>query len=61
MSKRTKDDIYRECATLFSNLGSDSTPKEKQDALDKEWELISELKEIDPEEYEFLRKVRDDS
>ena len=55
----TKDDIYRECATIFANLGTDSTKQEKREAKRKEWELLKQLKEIDPEEYEFYRLAKD--
>lgn len=56
---RTKDDILRECASIFSKLGIDSTKKERAEAKKQEWELLKELKTIDPEEYEFYRECRD--
>lgn len=58
---RTVDDIYRECATLFSNLGIDSTKEEREEAKAKEWELLQELKEIEPELYEFFKQTRDET
>lgn len=56
---KTKDEILRECATIFCNLGSDSTKEERKEAKRKEWELLSQLKDIDPEEYKFYRENRD--
>lgn len=54
-----KETILRQCATLFSNLGIDSTGEERAEAKEKEWELLSKLKEVDPEEYEFYKRTRD--
>lgn len=55
----TKDDILRECAKIFCNLGKDSTPEERKEAKRKEWELLKQLKDIDPEAYAFFRDSRD--
>ena len=55
----TKDDILRECATLFSNLGIDSTDEDRKKAKEREWFLLSMLKDIDREEYEFFKRTRD--
>tara|TARA_R110002020_G_scaffold40381_1_gene119414 strand:+ start:230 stop:427 length:198 start_codon:yes stop_codon:yes gene_type:complete len=55
----TKDDILRECATLFSNLGIDSTDEDRKKAKEREWFLLSMLKDIDREEYEFYKRTRD--
>ena len=54
-----KETILRQCATLFSNLGIDSTDEERAEAKAKEWELLSKLKDVDPEEYEFYKRTRD--
>jgi hypothetical protein len=54
-----KETILRQCATLFSNLGIDSTEEDIAEAKKKEWELLSKLKEVDPEEYEFYKRTRD--
>ena len=55
----TKDDILRECASIYTKLGSDSTKAEVREARRQEWELLKKLKEIDPEEYEFYRHAKD--
>lgn len=55
----TKDGILRECATLFSNLGIDSTDEDRKKAKEREWFLLSMLKDIDEEEYEFYKRTRD--
>lgn len=55
----TKDDILRECASIYTKLGSDSTKAERKEAQRQEWELLKKLKEIDPEEYEFYRLAKD--
>ena len=57
--KHTLESILRECATLFSNLGVDSTKEERKKAKVKEWQLLSKLKDIDKEEYEFYKRTRD--
>ena len=57
--KPTLESILRECATLFSNLGVDSTKEERKEAKVKEWQLLSKLKDIDKEEYEFYKRTRD--
>ena len=54
-----KETILRQCATLFSNLGIDSTEQERAEAKKKEWELLAKLKEIEPEEYEFYKRTKD--
>lgn len=59
MSERTKDDILRECAVIFCNLGVDSTKEERKEAKRKEWEPLKELKTIDPEEYKFYLECKD--
>jgi hypothetical protein len=55
----TKDDILRQCASIYTKLGSDSTKAERKEAQRQEWELLKKLKEIDPEEYEFYRLAKD--
>jgi len=55
----TKDEILHEAVLIFTRLGSDSTKRERQEAKRQEWEILKKLKDIDPEEYEFFRSVRD--
>ena len=54
-----KETILRQCATLFSNLGIDSTDEDRKKAKEREWFLLSMLKDIDEEEYEFYKRTRD--
>ena len=56
-SSLTKDDIFKECVSLFANLGSDSTLEERLEAKQKEKKLLEKLKTIDPVEYEFFMKL----
>lgn len=55
----TKDEIFKEAVSIFTRLGSDSTKAERKEAKRQEWEVLKKLKDIDPEEYEFFRSVRD--
>jgi hypothetical protein len=55
----TKDEIFKEAVLIFTKLGSDSTKKERQEAKRQEWEVLKKLKDVDREEYEFFRSVRD--
>ena len=56
-SKLTKDDIFKECVSLFANLGSDSTFEERQEAKNKEKKLLEKLQYIDQAEYEFFMNL----
>ena len=56
-SALTKDDIFRECVTLFTQLGVDSTPEERKAVKQQERKLLEKLKYIDPVEYEFFMNV----
>jgi predicted HAD superfamily Cof-like phosphohydrolase len=56
----TKDEIYRQCVMMFAQLGSDSTIEERKEVKRKERELLAQLKNIDPVEYEFFMNVDKD-
>lgn len=43
------DTILQEMASIYTNIGIDSTEKEKQEAKQRELQLIGEIAKIDPE------------
>ena len=43
------DNILREMASIYTNIGIDSTEQEKQEAKQRELQLIGEISKIDPE------------
>ena len=43
------DKILKEMASLYTNIGTDSTEQEKQQAKQQELQLIGEIAKIDPE------------
>ena len=43
------DKILQEMASLYTNIGTDSTEQEKQQAKQQELQLIGEIAKIDPE------------
>ena len=43
------DDILRQMARIYTNIGIDSTEQEKQEAKQRELQLIGEIAKIDPE------------
>lgn len=47
--KETIDNKLRQCASLFANLGIDSTEEEREEAYAKEKALLEEIKEINLE------------
>lgn len=47
--KETIDGKLRQCASLFANLGTDSTKEEREEAYAKEKILLEEIKEINLE------------
>lgn len=47
--KETIDGKLRQCASLFANLGIDSTKEEREEAYAKEKALLEEIKEINLE------------
>jgi hypothetical protein len=53
--KEQVDDLLRQMASLFTNLGSDSKLKEIEEAYKKENELIDRIAEIDPDKARSIR------
>lgn len=53
--KRKIDNILRQMASLFANVGKDSTFSEHREALRKEQELMDEIKKLDPN---FEKRIR---
>jgi hypothetical protein len=49
------DEILEEMARLFTNVGTDSTLEEIQEAYRKERELIERIAELDPDKANNLR------
>lgn len=49
------DEILEEMASLFTNIGTDSTLEEIQEAYRKEKELIELIAELDPDKANNLR------
>lgn len=43
------DQILQRMASIYTNIGIDSTEKEKQEAKQQELQLIGEIAKIDPE------------
>jgi len=45
------DELLRQNATIQANLGTDSTPEEREEAKRKWMELAKKIREIDPKFY----------
>ena len=43
------DQILQRMASIYTNIGTDSTEQEKQEAKQQELQLIGEIAKIDPE------------
>ena len=48
------DDRLRRCATLFANLGLESTDEEREAAYAKEKELLQQIAKVDKEKSDRL-------
>ena len=59
-SPLTKDEIYKKCVMLFTQLSVNSTLEEKAAVKQQERKLLEKLKHIDPDEYEFFMNVGKD-
>jgi hypothetical protein len=55
LTRQKIDDILHEMAVVFTNLGTDSTLEEIQQAYIKENQLIDRIAEIDPEKAKSIR------
>lgn len=58
-TKEVIDQKLMEMASLFANTGKDSTLKEIKEAYRKEWKLMDEIAEIDPEFGKVIRPYSD--
>jgi hypothetical protein len=56
--KEQVDDLLRQMASLFTNLGSDSKLYEIKEAYIKENELIDRIAEIDPGKAQSIRPYK---
>jgi predicted HAD superfamily Cof-like phosphohydrolase len=59
-SSMTKDDIFKKCVMLFTQLGVDSTVDERAKVKQQEKKLLEKLKYIDPAEYNFFMNISKD-
>lgn len=55
LKRESIDELLLEMAVIFTNLGTDSTLGEIQEAYKKENELIDKIAEIDPEKAKSIR------
>lgn len=53
--KEQVDDLLRQMAAIFTNLGTDSKLEDIREAYKKENELIDRIAEIDPEKAQSVR------
>lgn len=58
-TKEVIDGKLAEMASLFANTGQDSTLKEIKEAYRKEWKLMDEIAELDPEFGKAIRPYAD--
>ena len=49
------DEILKDMASIFTNLGTDSTLAEIQEAYQKENALIDQIAELDPDKAKSIR------
>jgi len=55
--KKLIDEKLQECASIFTNLGMESTSEERRDAYAKEQELLYEIRAIDKEKGDRLLNI----
>ena len=55
--KKLIDDKLRQCASIFTNLGMESTSEDRKDAYAKEQELLYEIRAIDREKGNRLLNI----
>ncbi len=55
--KKAIDDKLQQCASIFTNLGIESTEEERKDAYAKEQELLYEIRAIDKEKGDRLLNI----
>ena len=55
--KKLIDNKLRECASIFTNLGMESTSEERKAAYIKEQELLYEIRAVDKEKGDRLLNI----
>jgi|TARA_R100000030_G_scaffold97886_1_gene87232 hypothetical protein len=55
--KELIDEKLKQCATIFTNLGTDSTDEERRDAYAEEQQLLYEIRAIDKEKGDRLLNI----
>ena len=55
--KKLIDDKLRECASIFTNLGMESTSEDRKAGYVKEQELLYEIRAIDKEKGDRLLNI----
>ena len=55
--KELIDEKLKQCATIFTNLGIDSTDEERRDAYAEEQQLLYEIRAIDKEKGDRLLNI----
>ena len=51
------DEKLKQCATIFTNLGIDSTEEERRDAYAEEQQLLYEIRALDKEKGDRLLNI----
>ena len=55
--KKLIDEKLKQCATIFTNLGIDSTDEERRDAYAEEQQLLYEIRALDKEKGDRLLNI----
>ena len=55
--KKLIDEKLKQCATIFTNLGIDSTNEERRDAYAEEQQLLYEIRALDKEKGDRLLNI----
>lgn len=55
--KKLIDEKLQQCASIFTNLGIESTEEERRDAYAREQELLYEIRAIDKEKGDRLLNI----
>jgi hypothetical protein len=55
--KKLIDEKLKQCATIFTNLGIDSTEEERRDAYAEEQQLLYEIRALDKEKGNRLLNI----
>ncbi|MAO19593.1 MAG: hypothetical protein CMJ25_02475 [Phycisphaerae bacterium] len=56
--KELVDDKLKECASIFTKLGIDSTDEERRDAYAEEQQLLYEIRALDKEKGDRLLNIQ---